>query len=112
MTNPILSAVLSTCEDKKAENIATYDLKSPQFTDFAVVCCAQNTIQIKAIASELQLAIKDKRIPASDILSSGNANSGWVILEIPGIVCIHITLQSIRDYYDLDGVYSRRMGKA
>jgi ribosome silencing factor RsfS/YbeB/iojap len=109
---PGIAAVLEICEDKKAENIATYELSAPQYTDYAVICSAQNTIQIKAIATDLQKSAKDGKFETTDVLNSGNANSGWVIVEIPGLVSVHITLQPIRDYYELDEVYSHRTHKA
>lgn len=107
-SNTIIDQVIAICDEKKAENIATYRFKNSSVAECAVICSAQNPIQIKAIAFDLQKACKDGRISDIDPINSGNSNSGWVILDIPGVVSVHIMLQNVRDYYNLDQLYSQR----
>lgn len=107
--NPTIQHIVTLCDDKKATNIAVYPVLDPIFADYTVICTASNSIQIKAIASELHKQSRESGFDGQESIQSGNADSGWIIVEVPGLVSLHITLQSTRDYYDLDGLFARRV---
>jgi ribosome silencing factor RsfS/YbeB/iojap len=106
--NPTVQFLLDLCDAKKADNIVSVRLKTTPFVDFIILCTAQNNIQIKAIGMEITKAMKEGNPLILEAKISGDANSGWMIIEVPGIVAVHVALQPIRDYYDLDGHFARR----
>ncbi|NBV41738.1 ribosome silencing factor [bacterium] len=106
--NPIVQQIISLCDSKKASNIIAYQLNAPLFVEYTLVATGHNPIHVKSLAQDIEKAIKSGEINVVDPRVSGNPNSGWVIVECPGIVTIHLLLSDVRDFYDLDGLYSRR----
>ncbi len=111
MTRPLeanIQRVVSILDDKKATEISIFDLKYTLFFDHVILCTVQNPIQIKAVVNSLDLAVKETPDLVPETRQSGGADSGWVIIELPGILAVHVTLASIREFYDLDGHFARR----
>lgn len=108
-----LADVLGVAEDKKATQVTHYDVtENCSFTENIVIMSVKNNIQLKALANSLERLLKevkaDDTVP-DDVMAparrSGEADSGWTILDMDGIVC-HIMLQDLREFYDLDTLVS------
>ena len=100
--------IADSLEEKKGENILLLDLTGIcSFTDFFVVCSANNERTLRALAEDIRTRMK----AAHSILphhTEGDAASGWVLLDY-GDVILHLFLATTRNYYRLEDLW--RNGK-
>ena len=90
--------------DKKAEHLKALDVSELSgFTDFFVICNGSSDRQVQAIAD----SIKSAMIAADqDVLSvEGYSDGRWILMDL-GDVVIHIFLDALRDYYDLESLWA------
>jgi ribosome-associated protein len=90
--------------DKKAENVKILDLtESSGFTDYFVICSGMSDRQVQSISDSV-----DHEISAAGhtILSAeGYADGRWVLMDM-GDVVVHIFLDALREYYDLEALWA------
>ena len=73
------------------------------FADYFVVCNADSDRQIEAIREAIRKALKQDGIPICH--TEGTADSGWVLLDVGGVI-VHIFSPQQREYYKLDELWS------
>jgi ribosome-associated protein len=72
--------------------------------DFFVLCDAESPPQFRAISDEID---KQAKVAGARRLHlEGEAESGWVLIDY-GSVVVHIFDPRLRQYYDLEGLWSR-----
>lgn len=72
------------------------------FADYFVICNADSTRQIEAIREEITKTLKqDGVLPYH---SEGTTDSGWVLLDLGGVI-VHIFSLQQREYYKLDELW-------
>lgn len=72
--------------------------------DYFVIATAETDRQLNAMAEEIVAELKAKgRAP---LHIEGLAEAGWVLLDY-GDVVAHLFLEAQRDYYDLEGLWSK-----
>lgn len=89
--------------DKKAENVKVLNLTDISgFTDYFVICSGMSDRQVQAIAEGVEFAMEsaDKEIVSSEGYSEGR----WVLMDF-GDVVVHIFLDALREYYDLENLW-------
>lgn len=90
--------------DKKAENLKILDLSGLSgFTDYFVICNGTSDRQVQAIASSIESAMKDADKRAISI--EGLTDGRWVLMDF-GDVVVHIFLDALREYYDLERLWA------
>jgi len=99
---PWLMAVRAA-ESKKATDIRVLDLTGvTSFTDYFVICTGYNPKQIKAIADEIGLRLKDRgELPQS---IEGYTQAEWILADY-GDYLMHIFSEKARAYYDLERLW-------
>ena len=96
----LLKKIVLLSEDKKAENIVAMDVsKITSLSEYFILCSASNLIQVKAIADN----IKDN-VDENPWKTEGYDNGTWIILDYVDIV-VHIFLDEMREYYDLERIW-------
>lgn len=90
--------------DKKAENVKILDLTEISgFTDYFVICSGMSDRQVQSIADSVDQTITSM---GSDILSAeGYAEGRWVLMDM-GDVVVHVFLDALREYYDLEALWA------
>lgn len=73
-------------------------------TDFFVICSARNDRQLRTIADEVQLQLKQRK-GAITRRREGQPETGWVLLDY-GPVVVHIFTEEQRAFYDLERLWS------
>ncbi|MDP2726167.1 MAG: ribosome silencing factor [Dehalococcoidia bacterium] len=90
--------------DKQATDILMLDLRERcSFADYFVVCSAGSERQIKAILEEIDKALSKEG--ACLLRREGATESGWVLLDFGDIV-VHVFSQELRDYYQIEEIWS------
>lgn len=90
--------------DKKAENLKILDVSEfSGFTDYFVICSAMNDKQVQAIVDSIEQRLKAENFKPLGI--EGYAESRWVLVDF-GEVVIHVFLDAIRDYYNIEALWA------
>jgi ribosome-associated protein len=90
--------------DKKAENVKILDLTELSgFTDFFVICSGASDRQVQAISDSIHHQMK---VTEQEILSSEGYSEGrWILMHL-GDVVVHVFLDALREYYDLETLWA------
>ncbi len=102
----LLETIVSAIEDKKGNNILSIDLTGIDgaVTDAFVVCSAESTTQVAAIADGIEekvletLGEKPRRI-------EGMQNAVWVVVDYMDVM-VHIFQTQAREFYRLEELWA------
>lgn len=91
--------------DKLAEDIVLLDIREQSVVaDYFVICSGASQRQLKAIVNGLTREIKTEH-HISPWYAEGEAETGWVLLDY-GDVVVHAFAPEVRQYYDLESLWS------
>ncbi len=90
--------------DKKGENVQVLNLTDISgFTDYFVICSGMSDRQVQAIADSVKNSMT---LQGHELLSSeGYSDGRWVLMDF-GDVLVHIFLDALREYYDLENLWA------
>lgn len=90
--------------DKKAENVRILNLTEISgFTDYFVVCSGMSDRQVQSVADSVEHTLSGA---GHELLSmEGYADGRWVLMDFGDIV-VHIFLDALREYYDLENLWA------
>lgn len=102
----IFKTIIYAIEEKKGENIISLDLrKIPEaVADFFIICQANNTTQLKAIADFIEKEVKEKCLEQV-YKHEGRHAQQWILIDYVNIV-VHIMLPEPRKFYQLEEMWS------
>lgn len=102
----IFKAIIHAIHEKKAENVVSLDLrKIPEaVADFFVICEANNSTQLKAIADFVEYDVKEKTGEAV-YKHEGKQGLQWILIDYVNIV-VHVMLSETRKFYQLEEMWS------
>jgi len=91
--------------DKKAFNVRILDVrKLSSLTDFLVLASGSSDRQVQAAAEAVHLGMK-KQHDTRPIGIEGMNEGRWVLIDY-GDVMVHVFHEPVREFYDLDGLWS------
>ena len=100
----LLSRILTSLDDDKAEEIVTIDLKGrSSLCDAIVVASGRSSRHVAAIAEHLARRLKEAGYGTRP--TNGLAQGDWALIDA-GDVIVHIFRPEVRAYYDLEGMWS------
>jgi ribosome-associated protein len=89
--------------DKKAENVKVLDLTNLSgFTEYFVICSGMSDRQVQGIAESVEFAMESADHELISI--EGYSEGRWVLMDL-GDVVVHIFLDALREYYDLENLW-------
>jgi ribosome-associated protein len=102
----IFKAVINAIQEKKGEKIISLDLrKIPEaVADFFIICEANNTTQLKAIADSVENEVQDNCLERP-YKHEGRQALQWILIDYVNIV-VHIMLPEQRKFYQLEEMWS------
>ncbi len=98
-------AVVDALEEIKASNITVLDTSklSPMF-ERMVIASAQSTRQTRALAENVVTRLKEQ---GEEVLGREGEETGeWILIDL-GEVLVHIMQPAVRDYYNLEELWSK-----
>jgi len=102
----IFKTIIQAIAEKKGEKIISLDLrKIPEaVSDFFIVCEANNTTQLRAIADFVEYEVKQKcgEFPYKH---EGKQALQWILIDYINVV-VHIMLPEPRKFYQLEEMWS------
>lgn len=101
-----LRVIADAILDKKGQDVVSLDLRpvGTAITDFFVVCNADSTTAVSAIADNILKETKEK-LGLKPLRMQGMENEFWIILDYGNIV-VHIFLTQYREFYNLESLWA------
>jgi ribosome-associated protein len=94
---------LKAAIEKKALNPVLLELKEiTSFTDYFLLLSGKSDRQVQAIAQAIEEALKKRGI--RPLGQEGTLGGKWVLMDYEDVV-VHIFLEPIRNFYDLEGLW-------
>ena len=102
--DPSVDVFIRAVLGKKARQVVMLDVKAmTTMADIFIICSARSNRQVTAIAEFIATYLKKKGKRALHI--EGRKEGHWVLMDY-GDVIIHIFLEPMRSFYDLEGLWS------
>jgi ribosome-associated protein len=104
-TKTLAEMIVVAAEDKKATDIVILDVDGiSSVTDFHVVCSAKSTIQVQAIADNIEDELKKQGV---DLLhKEGHRQGRWILLDF-NTCLVHVFVEEEREYYNLEHLWGK-----
>lgn len=91
--------------DKKALDLRILEVKGlSTLTDYLVIGTGRSDRQVQSVADSVHLGLK-KEHNTLPLGMEGMKEGRWVLIDY-GDVMVHIFQESVRNFYDLDGLWS------
>ncbi len=102
----LLETIVSAIDDKKGKNILSLDLRGfdGAITDAFVVCNAESTTQVAAIADGIEEKVFEK-LGQRPRRTEGLQNAVWVVVDYVDVV-VHIFQTQAREFYRLEELWA------
>jgi ribosome silencing factor RsfS/YbeB/iojap len=90
---------------KKATNVRILEVRTlSSLTDYLLIASGRSDRQVQAVAEAVRLGLKQEH--ATPPMAVEGMNEGrWVLIDY-GDVMVHVFQEPVRDFYDLDGLWS------
>ena len=90
--------------DKKAEKVVILNIKKlSAIADYLLICSADSERQVQAIADSIEDGLRKKGERPLGI--EGVTEGRWALIDYVDVV-VHIFLDPVRSFYDLEGLWS------
>ncbi len=98
-------AVVAALEEIKANDITVIDTsKLSSMFERMVIASAQSTRQTRALADNVVVKLKERGVQIYG--REGEGSGEWILIDL-GEVLVHIMQPAIRDYYNLEELWSK-----
>jgi ribosome-associated protein len=102
----VFKTILKAISDKKGEKVVSLDLKKiPEaVSDYFIICEANNTTQLKAIADFIEFEVKNEcgEFPYKH---EGKQALQWILIDYINVV-VHVMMPEARKFYQLEEMWS------
>lgn len=105
-TTSLLDAVVAGMQDKKAKNITIINLNGLEnrVCDYFVICDADSTTHVNAIADSLEEMVI-KKTGEKPYHAEGYQNAEWILIDYVNIVA-HVFMRETREFYNIEGLWA------
>lgn len=89
--------------DKKAIHVVALDVSElTSIADVFIICSGRSNRQVSAIAEHIERQMRSHKIKPLSV--EGSQEGQWVLMDY-GHVIIHVFFESVREFYDLEGLW-------
>ncbi len=94
---------LNASMEKKAKDLIILNVSSvSSFADYFILCSGTSDRQVRAIAAAIQESLKKAEILPLGV--EGEDAGRWILLDYDDVI-IHVFLESVRAFYDLERLW-------
>ncbi len=102
--------IVAKLEDGKATDIVRLDVRDlTTMTDYMIVASGTSTRHVRALANAVAETAREAGHKPAGI--EGEEGSEWVLLDLQDAL-VHVMLPRVREFYNLEKLWSFRPGKA
>lgn len=102
--DPSIRYFIKAALGRKAKDLVILDVRAlTSFTDVFLICSGKSNRQVSAIAEHIKVDLKKNGIAPLSI--EGMQDGQWVLLDY-GHILVHVFLEPVREFYDLEGFWS------
>lgn len=102
--------VTRTLEDMKAVDVAVLDVRGKTaITDFMVIATGTSDRHVKALADNVLKEAREVGIKPLGV--EGERDAEWILLDLNDVVA-HLMLRDVRDFYNLEKLWSLDTGES
>ena len=99
----LTALVVEALEDLKALDIRVINVEGKSsVTDVMIIATGKSTTHVKAIADSV--IVKAKRAGYQPLGTEGEKSLEWMLVDLNDVV-VHVMLQEIRDFYNLEKLW-------
>ena len=99
----LLSRIIESLEDDKAEDIVSIDLRGrSSMADYMVICSGRSSRQVGAIAEKLMDRLKQDFGRSCKI--EGKDQGDWVLIDTNDLI-VHVFRPEVREFYQLEKMW-------
>ena len=103
-THPLLDPFIEAILARKAHRLVVLDVSElTSFADYFMVCSGRSNRQVAGIAEHIKKTLKQQG--QRPISTDGIKEGQWALLDY-GNVIIHVFYESVREFYDLEGLWA------
>ena len=105
-TEQLVATIVEGIRNKKGQRIVAIDLRQIQEApvEYMVIAEAGSTTQVNAIVDEIDDYVRTET-HIHPLATDGKDNAEWVAMDY-GTVFVHIMLRPMREYYDIENLWS------
>lgn len=102
--NTALAPFLEALRGRKPVNVVALDVRElTSIADAFIICSGRSSRQVSAIAEHVERELRDRKIKPLSV--EGAKEGQWVLMDYAQVV-IHIFQDSVRGFYDLEGLWA------
>jgi ribosome-associated protein len=102
--DPALDLFIQAVLGKKAAHVVALDVRGiTSIADVFIICSGRSNRQVVAIAEHIERQLRKHKIKPLSV--EGTAEGHWVLMDY-GHVIVHVFFDSVRAFYDLEGLWS------
>ena len=91
--------------EKKAYDLVVMDVSQhSSLADYFVICTGRSDTQVQAITQSIEENLARLRVRPRAI--EGYSRAQWILMDY-GDVVVHVFLESVRDFFDLERLWAR-----
>ena len=102
----LIEKIIEAIQDTKGEYIKLLDLTKIENSaaDYFIICSANSNTQVNAIAGNIEKKVRNE-LKNRPWHVEGTENAMWILVDYISVV-VHIFQKHIREFYDLEDLWS------
>jgi len=102
----LVETVIEGMQEIKANNIFVLNLTKLDnaITDYFVICDAESSTQVNAIADSVEVTVKTK-LKEELFYKEGFENASWILLDYSNVI-VHVFQSEAREFYNIEDFWA------
>ena len=102
----LIEKIIEAIQDTKGEDIKLLDLTKIENSaaDYFIICSANSNTQVNAIAGNIEKKVRNE-LKNRPWHGEGTENAMWILVDYISVV-VHIFQKHLREFYDLEDLWS------
>ncbi len=102
----LVDAVVEGIQEKKGVNIVILDMSKLENTicQYFVICDGDSNVHVDAVADSVNDYVR-KKLNDRPVHVEGKENAEWILIDYVDVI-VHIFQRSIREFYNLEGLWA------